>query len=86
MYAKLRLRINEEKSAVARGWDRKFLGYSFWVAPGRVVKRRVAPKALEELKQRVREITARSGGRSLDEVCETLGSHLRGWKEVFQAG
>ena len=31
MYAKLRLRINEEKSAVARAWDRKFLGYSFWV-------------------------------------------------------
>ena len=53
-YAKLRLRINEEKSAVARVWDRKFLGYSFWVAPGGEVKRRVSPKALEGLKQRVR--------------------------------
>ena len=33
-YAKLRLRVNEEKSAVARAWDREFLGYRFWVAPG----------------------------------------------------
>ncbi len=45
LYARLRLRINEAKSAVARPWDRKFLGFSFWVAPGRVVKRRVAAKA-----------------------------------------
>jgi hypothetical protein len=54
LFAKLRLRINESKSAVARPWDRKFLGYSFWVAPGREVKRRVASKALEAMKQRVR--------------------------------
>ncbi len=58
LYARLRLRINEAKSAVARPWDRKFLGYSFWVAPGRKVKRRVAPKALEAMKQRLRELTA----------------------------
>jgi group II intron reverse transcriptase/maturase len=83
-YAKLKLRINEEKSAVARVWDRKFLGYSFWVAQGRRVKRRVAPKALEEFKQSVREITCRSGGRSMDQVCDALGSYLRGWKEYFR--
>jgi len=83
-YAKLRLRINEEKSAVARVWDRKFLGYSFWVAPGRIIKRRVAPKALEEFKQSVREVTSRSGGRSMDQVCDALGSYLRGWKSYFR--
>jgi group II intron reverse transcriptase/maturase len=83
-YAKLRLRINEEKSAVARVWDRKFVGYSFWVAPGGTIKRRVAPKALEEFKQSVREITRRSGGRSMDQVCDALGSHLRGWREYFR--
>ena len=44
LYARLRLRVNESKSAVARPQDRKFLGYSFWVAPGRKVKRRVAPQ------------------------------------------
>jgi RNA-directed DNA polymerase len=84
MYAKLRLRINEEKSAVARVWNRKFLGYSFWTAPGGVVKRRVAPKALEEMKQCIREITSRSGGRSLEQVCGKLTAYLRGWKEYFK--
>jgi group II intron reverse transcriptase/maturase len=83
-YAKLQLRINEEKSAVARVWDRKFLGYSFWIAKGRKIKRRVAPKALEELKQRVRAITSRNGGRSIEHVCSELGLYLRGWKEYFK--
>jgi RNA-directed DNA polymerase len=84
MYEKLRLRINEEKSAVARVWDRKFLGYSFWVAAGKKVRLRVAPKALEELKQRVRQITSRSGGRSIEKVTLELGAYLRGWKEYFK--
>jgi RNA-directed DNA polymerase len=83
-YSKLRLRVNEEKSTVARVWDRKFLGYSFWVAKGKVVKLRVAPKALEELKQRVRRITRRNGGRSMDQVTKELGMYLRGWKEYFK--
>jgi group II intron reverse transcriptase/maturase len=84
LYGRLRLRVNEAKSAVARPWDRKFLGYSFWVAPGRRVKRRVAPKALAAMKDRVREITARNGGRSMDRVIAELRSYLRGWKEYFQ--
>jgi RNA-directed DNA polymerase len=83
-YAKLRLRVNEEKSTVARVWERKFLGYSFWVAKGKVVKLRVAPKALEEMKQRVRRITNRNGGRSMDQVTKELGMYLRGWKEYFK--
>ena len=83
-YAKLRLRINEEKSAVARVWDRKFLGYGFWVAPGRVVKRRVAARALEEMKRRVRSITSRSGGRSMEQVAAELRTYLTGWKEYFK--
>src|SRR4029077_15635172 len=51
LYAKLRLRVNETKSAVARPQDRKFLGYSFWIGPGRTIKRRVAPKALATMKE-----------------------------------
>ena len=83
-YAKLRLQINEEKSAVARVWDRTFLGYSFWVAKGRVVKLRVAARALEEMKQRVRSITIRNGGRSMTRVTRDLGAYLRGWNEYFK--
>jgi len=84
LYAGLRLRINEAKSAVAKPWNRKFLGYSFWVAPGQTVKRRVAPKALGKMTDRVREITDRNGGRSMKSVFAELRGYLTGWKEYFR--
>ena len=84
LYGRLRLRVNEAKSAVARAWERKFLGFSFWVAPGRVIRRRVAPQALEELKDRVRQITCRSGGRSLEQVAAELREYLTGWNAYFR--
>jgi len=84
LYGQLRLRINAEKSAVARPWDRQFLGYSFWVAKGKIVKRRVSDKALTKMKQRVREITTRNGGRSLKRVANELRRYLLGWKAYFQ--
>ena len=84
LYAKLRLRVNEAKSAVARPWERKFLGYSFWVAPGKVVKRRVAPKAMATMKDKVRQITSRNGGRSISSVVAKLRGYLIGWKEYFK--
>jgi group II intron reverse transcriptase/maturase len=84
LFARLRLQVNEAKSTVARAWERKFLGYSFWVAPGRVVRPRVAPAALVAMKARVRAITSRTGGRSLNRVAEELRSYLVGWKLYFQ--
>jgi RNA-directed DNA polymerase len=84
LYATLRLRINPAKSAVARVWERQFLGFSFWVAPGQVIKRRVAPKALTAMKDRVRHITRRSGGRSLGQLVAELRSYLVGWKAYFR--
>jgi group II intron reverse transcriptase/maturase len=84
LFARLRLQVNESKSAVARVWDRKFLGYSFWVAKGRVVRPRVAPAALAEMKARVRVITSRTGGRSMTKMAEELRSYLSGWKRYFQ--
>jgi group II intron reverse transcriptase/maturase len=84
LYAKLRLRINESKSAIDLAWNRKILGYSFWVAPGRVVKLRVSKKALGTMKDRVRVITKRTGGRSIEQVAATLRSFLVGWKEYFR--
>ena len=83
LYTRLRLKVNESKSAVARPWSRKFLGYSFWRAAGRV-KRRVAPKAIKTMKERVRRITRRAGGRSLQDVIEELGKYLPGWRAYFQ--
>jgi len=84
LYAKLRLRINESKSAVAPAWQRKFLGFSFWVARGKSVKRRVAPKAMATMKARVRQITGRNGGRSLSSVAAELRAYLLGWKAYFR--
>jgi len=84
LYGQLRLRVNEAKSAAARAWERKFLGFSFWVAPGRVIRRRVAPAALKEMKDRVRQITCRSGGRSLTAVAAELREYLAGWKAYFR--
>src|SRR5690606_26243008 len=75
---------NEEKSTVARVWERKFLGYSFWVTPGKLTKRRVAPKALQAFKARIREITNRNGGRSLERMVGELRSYLLGWKSYFR--
>jgi group II intron reverse transcriptase/maturase len=65
LYANLRLRVNEAKSAVDRAWNRKLLGYSFWSGRGGEVKRRVAPKALETMKDRVRELTRRTRSQSI---------------------
>ena len=81
-YAKLRLKVNETKSAVASVTGRKFLGYSFWFAKGEV-KRKVAAKALATFKQRVRQLTRRSGGRSMAQVIERLRPYLLGWKAYF---
>jgi group II intron reverse transcriptase/maturase len=84
LYERLRLRVNETKSAVGRAMERKFLSFSFWVAPGRKVKPRIAPQALARMKDRVREITRRSVGRSLAQVCERLAVYLTGWKGYFR--
>lgn len=84
LFSGLRLRVNEAKSAVAHPQDRKFLGYSFWYAKESEVKRRVAHKALVTMKDRVRDITKRSGGRSIPSVVAELRGYLVGWKNYFQ--
>jgi RNA-directed DNA polymerase len=82
-YDRLRLKINESKSAVASVFGRKFLGYSLWAAPKGEVKRKVSGKALETFKQRIRQLTRRSGGRSIADVIEKLRSYVLGWKAYF---
>jgi RNA-directed DNA polymerase len=77
---KLKLKVNEEKSAVARPWARKFLGFSFTTA--RAPKRRIAPKALERFKERIRELTQRTRG-SLEQTVERLAVYLSGWRGYF---
>lgn len=78
---RLKLKVNEAKSAVARPQERKFLGFSF--TGGAEVKRRIAPKALLRCKQRVRELTRRTRGISLEQMTKELANYLRGWKSYF---
>lgn len=83
-YGRLHLTVNEAKSAVASVFGRKFLGYAFWVAPGCVVKRRVADKAITAFKDRIRHLTPRLTGRSLAAVTQRLRSFVLGWKAYFR--
>jgi len=78
---KLKLKVNESKSAVARPQERKFLGFSFTAGPE--VKRVIAPKALERFKQRIREITRKVKGVSIKTTMEELASFMRGWRGYF---
>jgi RNA-directed DNA polymerase len=84
LYDRLRLTVNQTKSTVASVFQRKFLGYSFWVAPGGKIQRRVADKAKRTFKQRVRELTRRSGGYSLPAVVVQLRTYVLGWKAYFR--
>lgn len=83
LYGRLKLRINESKSAVARVSDRKFLGFSMWYGVKGAVKLRVAPQAMHKMKEKVRQITGRNGGRSVQKVVEELGRYLPGWRNYF---
>jgi RNA-directed DNA polymerase len=78
---KLKLQVDEAKSAVARLQERKFLGFSFTADPE--VKREIAPKALDRFKQRIREITRRAQGINVETTIRELAPYLRGWRNYF---
>jgi len=78
---KLKLKVNEEKSAVDRPYRRKFLGFSFTSERG--PRRRIAPKALARFKMRIRELTRRTRGVSIEQMAEELARYLRGWNGYF---
>jgi len=78
---RLKLKVNEAKSAVARPQERKFLGFSFTAGP--VVQRAIAPKALERFKERIRDITRRAKGVSMETTMAELVPYLRGWRTYF---
>ena len=80
--SKLKLKVNEAKSAVAKPQERKFLGFSFYMGK-KGPKRRIAPKALEKFKERIREITLGSRGRSMKQTIEELSRYVRGWVAYF---
>src|SRR6202046_4712713 len=78
---KLKLKVNREKSAVARPWERKFLGFSF--TNGSTPKRRIAPKAVLRFQARIRVLTRRTRGISIETMVRELGRYLQGWQGYF---
>jgi len=78
---RLKLQVNESKSAVAPPVERKFLGFSF---TRRQARRYIAPKAIARFKKRVRELTRRTRGISLARMVAELATYLRGWRSCEQ--
>jgi RNA-directed DNA polymerase len=81
IHTKLKLQVNQSKSAVAEPWERKFLGFSFTSAEP--PKRRIAPKAVKRFKERVRELTRRTRGIGIERMAKELTLYLRGWIGYF---
>ena len=78
---RLKLKVNEQKSAVARPAERKFLGFS--ISNAREPKRRIAAKAMMRFRRKVRELTSRTRGISVERMTKELADYLRGWKGYF---
>lgn len=78
---RLRLKVNEEKSAVGRPWERKFLGFTF--TNHKQPRRRIAPAALKRVKEKIQKLTCRKRGNSLAQIIQELTSYLRGWIGYF---
>ena len=78
----LKLTVNSAKSAVARPWERKFLGYSLtW---HKAPKLRIAPTSLKRQEDKIREVLKGAQGRSLQKVIDKLNPMLRGWMAYFK--
>jgi RNA-directed DNA polymerase len=75
LLTKLKLKVNESKSAVGRPWERQFLGFSFTTT----LRRRLSDKALKRFKSRIRETTRRTRGRNLKGIIKELRKYLLGW-------
>ncbi len=77
----LKLKVNAAKSGVARPWQRKLLSFSF--TTNKEPKRRIAPEAIKRFKIRVRELTRRTRGVSIEQMVEELSRYLTGWLGYF---
>ena len=83
-YAKLALKVNESKTAVGNVWGRKFLGYCLYATKAGEIKRAVADEAMHKLRERIRQLTRRTRGRSLEQIAEDLRGYVPGWKAYFR--
>lgn len=78
---RLRLKVNTEKSAVGRPWERKFLGFTFLKRES--LRRRIAPQALKRAKIKIRDLTRRKRGGTLEQIITEVATYLNGWIGYF---
>jgi len=78
---KLKLKVNEAKSALDRPWKRKFLGFSFLA--GTAVRIRLAPQSLRKVKGKLRELTRRNRSQELKERIRAINAYIGGWVGYF---
>jgi len=79
----LQLKVNREKSAVGTAWERTFLGFGFYGAPGGEIRFRLAPKTWQRVRDKIRDITDRSNARSMSWRIDRLTQYLEGWLGYF---
>lgn len=79
---RLKLKVNRQKSAVDRPWRRKFLGFSFTIE--KETRIRIAPRTIARFKDKIRELTSRSKGISMEKRLEKLNMYLKGWIGYFR--
>jgi RNA-directed DNA polymerase len=82
LWERLRLKINRDKSAVGRPWERKFLGYSVWM--NRTPKLKVSPQSIKRLKEHLQTLLQKGRGRNLETVIGDLSRIIRGWVAYFR--
>jgi RNA-directed DNA polymerase len=80
---KLKLKVNQDKSAVSRPWLRKFLGFTYFHMCGQATVR-IHGKTLKRFKDKVRELTSRGRGKSLKQVIQELNQQFFGWWGYFR--
>lgn len=78
--SRLKLKVNEAKSAVGRPWERKFLGFTF---SRRDLCLRISDAAVKRFKEKVKAITSRTRGRRIEQIAEEICRYLLGWKGYF---
>jgi len=82
-YAKLHLKVNETKTAIADVWERKFLGYALLLRRNGDVHLKIAQQSLQRLRYRIREMTRVTIGKSLEQVASDLRTLIPGWRAYF---
>lgn len=82
---RLKLKVNKGKSAIDRPWNRKFLGFTFYVSKkDNVVKIKIHEKSIKKFREKIKKILSRSNGWDMTKRLEQLNQATVGWINYFK--